>query len=145
MPAPKTPILRLEAFLPYRLSVASNRMSARIADAYRSRFGLSIPEWRVMALLGREGGLTAGDLVERSAMDKVAVSRAVARLAERALVSGEGDSADRRRRNLALTAAGMRIFEEIEPLALALEAEATAGLTAAERTALDRILKKLGV
>jgi DNA-binding MarR family transcriptional regulator len=144
MPAPKTPVLRLEAFLPYRLSMVSNRMSARIADAYRSRFGLSVPEWRVMALLGREGGLTAADLVERSAMDKVAVSRAVARLAERNLVQAEGDLSDRRRRNLALSGAGVRIFEEIEPLALALEAEATSALSATERNALDRILRKLG-
>src|SRR3546814_1367690 len=75
--------LELERFLPYRLSVLSNRVSQKIADTYAERFGLAVTEWRVIAVLGRYPDLSAGAVAERTAMDKVAVSRAVARLLER--------------------------------------------------------------
>jgi DNA-binding MarR family transcriptional regulator len=76
----RIPVLELESFLPYRLSVLSNTVSGVIARSYSERFGLSIPEWRVMAVLGRYPGLPAADIAVRTAMDKVQVSRAVARL-----------------------------------------------------------------
>src|SRR3954469_13741602 len=72
--------LDLEHFLPYRLSVLSNRISSAIAREYSQRFGLGVTEWRVMAVLGRYPGLSANQVATRTAMDKVAVSRAVARL-----------------------------------------------------------------
>ena len=75
------PSLELERFLPYRLSVVSNRISTVIARVYAQRFGLTVPEWRVMAVLGRFGAMSASAVCERTAMDKVRVSRAVARLA----------------------------------------------------------------
>ena len=81
MPTPKPHAeLRLERFLPYRLSVLSNRVSQDIARLYSARFNLSITEWRVMAVLGHERGLSANTVAERTAMDKVAVSRAVSAL-----------------------------------------------------------------
>ena len=81
MPSPKPHAeLRLERFLPYRLSVLSNRVSQDIARLYSARFNLSITEWRVMAVLGHERGLSANTVAERTAMDKVAVSRAVSAL-----------------------------------------------------------------
>jgi len=79
---PQHAVLELERFLPYRLSVLSNRVSQTIADAYVERFGLAVTEWRVIAVLGRFPGLSANGVAERTAMDKVAVSRAVARLLE---------------------------------------------------------------
>src|SRR4051812_19334998 len=87
-------VLVLEAFLPYRLSVLSNTVSSRIAKSYAARFSLTVPEWRVMAVLGRFPGLMAGEVTERTAMDKVQVSRAVARLLktkriERRVVDGD--------------------------------------------------------
>ena len=72
--------LDLEHFLPYRLSVLSNRISSAIAREYSQRFALSVTEWRVMAVLGHAPNLSAGEVARRTAMDKVAVSRAVARL-----------------------------------------------------------------
>ena len=75
-----TDALELERFLPYRLSVLSNRISDAIAREYSQRFALGVTEWRVMAVLGRWPGLSASDVARRTAMDKVAVSRAVARL-----------------------------------------------------------------
>ena len=78
---PKPVALQLENFLPYRLSVLTNLVSSAIAGAYRERFGLSIPEWRVVAVLANSPDLSAAEVAQRTAMDKVAVSRARSRLA----------------------------------------------------------------
>src|SRR3546814_12463572 len=88
--APSHAVLDLERFLPYRLSVLSNRVSQTIADFYVERFGLAVTEWRVIAVLGRFAGLSANGVAVRTAMDKVAVSRAVARLLERGLLGQIG-------------------------------------------------------
>ena len=73
-------LLVLEDFLPYRLSILSNRVSRAIAARYAKAFDLTIPEWRIIAVLGRRPGLTAKEVAEATEMDKVAVSRAVAKL-----------------------------------------------------------------
>src|SRR5215831_6645102 len=88
--------LDLEHFVPYRLSVLSNRVSSAIARQYSDRFGLSIPEWRVMAVLGGTPGLSAREVAERTAMDKVQVSRAVARLLRAKRIQRAPDNRDRR-------------------------------------------------
>jgi len=136
--------LALETFLPYRLSVLSNRVSQTIADLYQKRFGLAITEWRVMAVLGRFPDLSANEVAERTAMDKVAVSRAVARLLERGLIKREIHSDDRRRSVLTLSEVGYSVYDEIAPMALACEARLIATLDDEERAMLDRLLVKLG-
>src|SRR5438552_936344 len=88
--------LELEQFLPYRLSVLSNRVSGAIAQVYSERFDLGVTEWRVMAVLGRYPGLSASEVAQRTAMDKVAVSRAVAGLVEAGRVERETHDDDRR-------------------------------------------------
>ena len=65
--------LELENFLPYRLSILSNTVSQSIAAEYQDRFELSMTEWRVMAVLGRFAELSAREVAERTAMDKVAL------------------------------------------------------------------------
>jgi DNA-binding MarR family transcriptional regulator len=140
-----TPQLDLERFLPYRLSVLSNRISDAIARAYRERFGLGVTEWRVMAVLGRYPGLAAGAVAQRTAMDKVAVSRAVARLLARGLLARDTHGDDRRRSVLALSAAGRRVHDQVVPLALAYERELLAPLDPAERTTLARLLSRLDI
>jgi len=135
--------LYLENFLPYRLSVLSNRVSQTIADMYQKRFGLAITEWRVMAVLGRYPDLSANEVAERTAMDKVAVSRAVARLLERSLIKREIHSDDRRRSVLSLSEVGYTVFDEIAPMALAAEQRLIAPLDAEERAMLDRLMQKL--
>lgn len=132
----------LEAFLPYRLSVVTNRASRLFARRY-SEFGLSIPEWRVLAVVGRFGGLSATEVVERTAMDKVKVSRAVRGLLERGLLARQEDAADRRVQRLAMTREGRRLHAGIVPEARALEAELLAPLSATERAALHRLLDRL--
>lgn len=141
---PRHQVLELERFLPYRLSVLSNRVSQSIASAYAERFGLAVTEWRVIAVLGRYPGLSANAVAERTAMDKVAVSRALARLLERGLAQRDTHGSDRRRSVLELSAAGYRVYDEVVPLALGFERELLAPLDAAERAMLGHLLAKIG-
>lgn len=135
--------LDLARFLPYRLSVLSNRISSAIAREYSQRFGLSVTEWRVMAVLARYPGLAATQVAQRTAMDKVAVSRAVARLLAAGRVRRGFDDDDRRRSVLRLSAAGHAVFDEVAPLALAFERHVLEGMSAADRTLLFRLLDRL--
>ncbi|HET6603132.1 MAG TPA: MarR family winged helix-turn-helix transcriptional regulator [Xanthomonadaceae bacterium] len=135
--------LELERFLPYRLSVLSNTISQAIARIYAERFELGVTEWRVMAVLGRYPGLSANQVAERTAMDKVAVSRAVARLLQAGRVECERHGDDRRRSVLRLSEAGYAVYDQIVPLALDHERRLLAGFSDQEQKALDRILRKL--
>jgi DNA-binding MarR family transcriptional regulator len=133
----------LEHFLPYRLSVLTNTMSRAFARTYGKRFGLSIPEWRVMAVLGRFAPLSANEVAERTAMDKVRVSRAVARLMKVGLIDRAIDSGDRRRSALKLSRAGRRVHEGIVPMARRFEAVFMAALSDEDRATLDRLMTRL--
>ena len=143
MSAQEHPVLDLEHFLPYRLSVLSNRISSDIAGFYRERFGLSVTEWRAMAVLGRYPGASGMDITERTAMDKVAVSRAVNALIDRGLVQREFDQSDRRRSILTLSEQGQAVYDEIAPAALRLEASLLSSLSDEERGLLWLLLDKL--
>ena len=135
--------LDLDRFVPYRLSVLSNRVSSAIAREYSERFGLSIPEWRVMAVLGQTPGLSSRAVATRTAMDKVQVSRAVASLVESKRVQKQLDSEDGRVARLSLTAKGRAIYDEVVPLALHLEGVFLAALTPQERAVFDKLMAKL--
>jgi len=145
-PTPPAPVgvLDLDHFLPYRLSVLTNRISQGLAELYAARFSLSITQWRVIAVLGRYPGLSATAVAERAAMDKVAVSRAVAHLLERGLLERQMHAADRRRSILRLSAQGGCVYAQIVPLALDYEREVLAALDAGERETLARLLDTLG-
>lgn len=135
--------LELEHFLPYRLSILSNTISQGIADDYQKRYDLSMTEWRVMAVLARYEGLSARQVADRTAMDKVAVSRALARLVEAGRVSRHMDDNDKRRSVLDLTEEGWAIHEVVAPMARAREQEVLQKLDEEERRWLGRILDKL--
>jgi DNA-binding MarR family transcriptional regulator len=135
--------LLLDRFIPFRLSVLSNKVSGAIARHYSERFGLSIHEWRVMAVLGETPGLSAREVAERTAMDKVQVSRAVASLVDAKRVARTPDDEDGRIGHLELTRGGRTIYGRIAPLALGLEKTFLAALTRDERAALDKLLVKL--
>ncbi len=139
---PATPI-RLERFLPYRLSILSNVVSTSIAAAYRQRFDLSIPEWRVLAVLSRYPGLAAREVAERTQMDAVAVSRAVTRLLRNGRLRRTKARTDRRRSVLQVSAEGAAVYGRIAPLALQYEQALIDALTPAERATLDRVLTRL--
>jgi DNA-binding MarR family transcriptional regulator len=135
--------LRLDAYLPYRLSVASNAVSGLISRAYQDRFGLSVPQWRLICVLAEDGGLTQGQIVARTVMDKVTVSRAAQGLLKRRLVARSEHHADGRSHVLALSAEGAGLHAEIAPLALAYEAALIAGLAPDEVELLKRLLVRL--
>ena len=136
-------VLNLDNFVPYRLSVLTNRVSSAIARHYSDRFDLSIPEWRVMAVLGQTPGLSARQVAERTAMDKVQVSRAVQSLLTARRLTRVADDADGRVTQLSLSARGLAIYNELVPVALQLERDFLSILSADDRTALDKLLTKL--
>ena len=113
--------LRLRDYLPYQLAVASNQVSRMVARSYQSRFGLTIWEWRIIAVLAEEAGHSGQSLGEAAAMDKVSVSRSVAALIKRDLVSRVRNQSDRRSSVHSLTDAGWAIYRQVEPVALAAE------------------------
>ena len=137
------PRLNLDRFLPYRLSVLSNRVSDAIARHYSDRFGLTIPEWSVMAVLGQGGDVSAREVAARTAMDKVRVSRAVTGLVVAKRVQRQTDEADGRVSRLSLTPRGRAIYDEIVPLALHLEELLLSSLSLDERGLLDHLMAKL--
>lgn len=135
--------LDLPAFLPYQLSVASNRVSAHLARIYADRFDLTIAEWRVMAIVGRFPGLSANDVAGRSAMDKVQVSRAVANLVRKSLIDRKTAPEDRRRSELSLSVEGVAIYRQIVPEAQRYERDLLARLTPEEQATLASALNRL--
>ena len=135
--------LKLAEFLPYQLSITSNAVSDLIARSYQGRFGLKIPEWRVMAVLGERASVTQRDLVAATAMDKVTVNRASKALVERGLLGRAPNETDGRSHHLALTPVGRELYDQIVPLALSVEGELETVLSADEARALSGILEKL--
>jgi DNA-binding MarR family transcriptional regulator len=135
--------LELDRFLPYRLSVLSNTVSTAIAGAYQQRFGLTIPEWRVLAVLAMNPGLSAAEVAQRTAMDKVAVSRAVASLLMHRRIARQTARADRRRSLLKVAPAGQRVYAQVVPFALAYERALIEPLNTRDRVALDRAIRIL--
>jgi DNA-binding MarR family transcriptional regulator len=136
--------LHLEHFVPYRLSVLTNIVSQSIAEAYEREFGLSIPQWRVIAVLARYPDLSAIEVAERTAMDKVAVSRAVQGLLASRRLLRTYDSGDRRRSRLRLSGSGESVYTRVAPLALRYEKKLLDALSPTDRRTLDRLLDRLG-
>jgi len=134
---------RLADFLPYLMSVATNAVSDMIASEYRARFGLKIPEWRVMAVLGDAGAQTQRSLVGATRMDKVAVNRACKVLEDRGLVMRSPNDADGRSHHIELTAAGQAVHGEIMPLALDMEQRLFESLSPAELSDFKALLARI--
>lgn len=135
--------LDLDGFVPYRLSVLTNRVSSAIARHYSERFALSVPEWRVIAVLGQAPGLSARDVAKRTAMDKVQVSRAVQSLLATKRLTRTAHARDGRIAHLSLSAKGQAIYNEVVPLALSLERQFLSVLSSSEQKSLDTLLTKL--
>ena len=136
-------ILDLDAWLPYRCSVIANRVSACLQSMYGERFQLSVPGWRVMAVLGRHAPLSAKEVGERTAMDQVQVTRAVNQMASVNLVSRRVDPSDRRRVVLRLSRRGQDAYAELVPLAQRIEREILASLTPGEIDQLSSLMEKV--
>jgi DNA-binding MarR family transcriptional regulator len=135
--------LKLEEFLPYRLSIVSNRVSEAIATAYDRLFGLKIPEWRLIAVIAEGRGMTQQALGVATRMDKVTVSRAARALVERGLVQRQAVDDDRRSHLLSLTATGRALYDQVAPKALQLEQAIFEELGPAEQDALKHMLDRI--
>jgi DNA-binding MarR family transcriptional regulator len=135
--------LRLQHYLPYRLSVAANAVSRVIQLAYEEKFGLTIPQWRLIAVLADEGALTQQELCGRTIMDKVTVTRAAQGLLRRRLVKRLPNSADGRSHRLVLSKAGEALHAEVAPLALEYETKLLAGLKPEDIARLEQHLRLL--
>ena len=135
--------LRLDEFLPYRLSITSNLVSDHIASAYQQLFGLPIPEWRMIAIVAEEGAVAQSAVCERSRMDKVTVSRAAIAMVGRGLLDRTAHDGDRRSHLLVLTNAGRELYADVAPKALELEAQLFAGFTQDELEAFVTMLHRI--
>ena len=135
--------LVLNDFWPYRIVTLANRISRAIAEHYEAKFSLSVPEWRVMAVLGEGVEMSAGEVAAKTAMDKVAVSRAVKQLLKTRRIERNLSTDDRRRSILRLSDTGIDIYRQIVPLALSYEQAILSELSQQEIASLDRIIYKL--
>ncbi len=136
-------ILTLERFLPYRLSILSNRISGIIAETYRDKFALSITEWRIMAVLGEYPGASADEVSAKIQIEKSIVSRALQKLLARHLVEREVDETDRRRQNLSLTKTGMEIYKQVVPVSYEYEEQLLECFSKNERETFDKLIDRL--
>ncbi|MDI4654956.1 MarR family winged helix-turn-helix transcriptional regulator [Xanthobacter autotrophicus] len=133
----------LADFFPYRLAVLAEHVSQAVAQLYGDRFQITRAEWRVLAALGANNGMAAKDIAAYSTLDKMQVSRAVARLEEAGLITRATDDADRRAKILTLTASGRTLFQKIVPLAQAREDYLLEDLDPQERAVLESAMEKV--
>ena len=135
--------LKLEKFLPYQLNVVASLVSLALSRVYARRYGIGVPEWRVLVTLGQYGVMTGKAIGAHTHMHKTKVSRAVALMEERKLLVRRANRADMRESFLSLTAAGRAMYEEVAPHALDFAGRLTEILTPADREAFNRALKLL--
>lgn len=136
--------LILGEFLPYRLSVVTEAVSRLFAERYEARFGITIPEWRVLAVVGEAPPRSTQQVIERTGMDRVKVSRAAIRLADKGLLARRADPGDARAHLLSLTRKGEATYRAIVPLAREIQAALAAGFTPEEEALLGTLLGKIG-
>lgn len=135
--------LELDNFLPYRISVTAEIVSRLFANRYEERFGVTIPEWRVLAVVAESGPITTQSVIERTRMDRVRVSRAAISLTERQFLERTLDPKDQRAFILKLSPQGQDVYSKIVPLAFEMQDALTGFLSSDERTQLYSILEKL--
>jgi DNA-binding MarR family transcriptional regulator len=133
----------LERFVPFRLNRLAVEVSRALAQVYGERFGIDIPEWRIIATLGDRGRARAQDIALSTRMHKSVVSRAVARLIELGWVARSANARDRREAPLSLTVAGFRVYEQLIPIVLGYQNYLLGCLNAGERRTLEQLLDKL--
>jgi DNA-binding MarR family transcriptional regulator len=135
--------LKLEHFLPYQLNVVSSLVSQALSRVYARRYGIGVPEWRVLVTLGQFGVMTAKTIGAHTHLHKTKVSRAVAQMERRRLVARRPNRDDMREAFLSLTASGRTMYEEVAPHAIDFARRLTDILTPTDCDAFNRALKQL--
>ena len=138
----KTDIIPLRSFYPYKLAVLSNTVSGKISETY-AHYGISIPQWRVMAVLAEHPEFTATDIAEYTAMDKATISRAIRTLSEAGHIKRKASQKDGRSSHLQMTKQGKKLYAEIVPKVRKQETSLLSSLNEKEAKTLDKIMKKL--
>lgn len=136
-------LLTLERYLPYRLSILSNRTSTLVAGSYKDRFGLSITEWRIMAVLGEYPGVSADEISLKTQIEKSLISRAISKLLKRSLIQRQISKEDKRRSQIELSAMGFDVYSQIVPLSLKYEQQLLSCLTLQEQEDLSNLIDRL--
>lgn len=139
----KVSLLTLERYLPYRLSILSNRVSTLVAQAYKDRFGLSITQWRIMAVLGEYPGASADEISAKTQIEKSLISRAISNLLKRNLIARQISKEDKRRTQIELTETGYHVYSEIVPLSLEYEGKILSCLSDVEQAQLSELIDRL--
>lgn len=141
--------IELQNFLPFRLNRVATLLSRRLSKVYSQRFGLDIPQWRVIATLGDRASCTAQTIVCLTYTHKSTISRAVAKLTAAGYIESVSSATDKRESVLRLSASGQALYDELAPLALAVEAEVIAELQAEQyselKQSLDALESALGI
>jgi DNA-binding MarR family transcriptional regulator len=135
--------LLLDEFVPFRLNRLADAVSLNLSEIYRDRFGLEIPEWRVLVTVGQCCECTAQRVASSTRMHKTRVSRAVASLEERKLLARASNGGDGRERRLCLSPAGRRMYSALVPLALERERQLLSCLSESQRRVLRAALTLL--
>jgi DNA-binding MarR family transcriptional regulator len=135
--------LDVHDFPSFRLVEAHALVYRNLTRVYLSGADLGVPEWRILALLGRRGDLLVREINQRSLMDKGQISRAAARMAARGLVERSPDPTHKKRQKLRLTPAGRTLFDRLWPQAQRAQAALLALLSRDERRALQQALDRL--
>ena len=135
--------LKLEEFLPYRLNVVASLVSQALSRIYAERCRIGVPEWRVLVTLGQFGIMTGKSIGAHSHMHKTKVSRAVALLEKRKLLTRRANRDDLREAFLALTPAGRAMYDDLAPIALEFANRLSAALDPADRAAFERAIDRL--
>jgi DNA-binding MarR family transcriptional regulator len=133
----------LHRFFPYRLAVLAEAVSQATAQVYRERFDLTRDEWRVLAALPGAGRVKTASVIQSTTLDKMRVSRAVARMERNGLIARHPDPQDGRGQLIELLPAGLALYRRIVPMVRAREAFLLEELSEAERAVLDRALDKV--
>jgi DNA-binding MarR family transcriptional regulator len=136
-------LFQLDQFLPYRISCTAECVSQSLAGVYARRFRISVPQWRILATLSAQPDLSATMVASHCNLGKVKVSRALAGLEQRKLLSRRVRDSDARSSTLRLTAKGASLFAEIAPLARSWEAELLSSLSPEDRETLFSLLSRL--
>ncbi len=135
--------LTLSRFMPYRLSILSNKVSGIVAETYRDKFALSITEWRIMAVLGEFPGISADEISLKTQIEKSILSRAISKLLKRNLIERSIAEDDRRRSEITLSATGLTVYNEVVPLSYRYEETLLSCLTEHEQRQFSELIDRL--
>ena len=140
---PKPAVLNLERYLPYRLSILSNKVSSLVAQTYKDKFALSVTEWRIMAVLGEYSDISADEISAKTQIEKSILSRAIAKLLKRNFIERNVAEDDKRRSEIKLSDTGLAVYKEVVPLSYRHEEELLACFSEEEQQQFGDLIDRL--